>query len=99
MGVFGAMTTALSGLRSQSYALENISGNIANSRTAGFKRVDTNFIDLIPDTPQNRELAGSVLARSLATNSVQGDIASTTIDTNIAINGDGSSWSPSGRTP
>ena len=89
MGVFGAMTTALSGLRAQSYALENISGNIANSRTAGFKRVDTSFVDLIPDTPLNRELAGSVLARSRATNSVQGDITSTTIATNVALNGDG----------
>lgn len=89
MGVFGAMNTALSGLRAQSYALENISGNIANSRTTGFKRVDTGFIDLIPDTPQNRELAGSVLSRSMATNSVQGDIVSTSVGTNVALNGDG----------
>ena len=89
MGVFGAMTTALSGLRAQSYALENISGNIANSRTTGFKRVDTSFADLVPDTPANRELAGSVIARSTATNSVQGDISSTSIATNVALNGDG----------
>jgi flagellar hook protein FlgE len=33
MGIFGALTTAVSGLRAQSYALENISGNIANSQT------------------------------------------------------------------
>ncbi len=39
MGIFGAMTTAISGLTAQSFALENISGNIANSRTTGFKRV------------------------------------------------------------
>ncbi len=89
MGVFGAMTTALSGLRAQSYALENISGNIANSRTTGFKRVDTSFADLVPDTPANRELAGSVISRSTATNSVQGDISSTSIATNVALNGDG----------
>jgi flagellar hook protein FlgE len=89
MGVFGAMTTALSGLRSQAYSLENISGNIANSRTTGFKRVDTSFVDLVPDAPQNRALAGSVLSRSSATNSVQGDIASSNIATNVALNGDG----------
>lgn len=89
MGVFGAMTTAMSGLRAQSYALENISGNIANSRTTGFKRVDTSFVDLIPDTASNRELAGSVLARSSLTNSVQGDISSSSIATNVALNGDG----------
>ena len=49
MGIFGAMTTAVSGLRSQAYALENISGNIANSQTTGFKRVDTSFVDLLPE--------------------------------------------------
>ncbi len=76
-------------MRAQSYALENISGNIANSRTSGFKRIDTDFVDLIPDTPTNRELAGSVLSRSKATTTVRGDISATAIDTNVAINGDG----------
>ncbi|MFN3482420.1 MAG: flagellar basal body protein, partial [Rhabdaerophilum calidifontis] len=60
MGIFGAMTTAVSGLNAQSYALENISGNIANSRTTGFKRVDTTFSTLVPDLPERRALAGSV---------------------------------------
>ena len=50
MGVFSALTTAVSGMTAQSYALENISGNIANSRTAGYKRVDTTFSDLVPDS-------------------------------------------------
>ena len=89
MGVFSALTTAVSGMRAQSYALENISGNIANSRTTGFKRIDTDFVDLIPDAPTNREMAGSVLSRSKATTTVRGDISATSIDTNIAINGDG----------
>jgi flagellar hook protein FlgE len=35
MGIFGAMTTAISGLRAQSFALERISDNIANSQTTG----------------------------------------------------------------
>jgi flagellar hook protein FlgE len=89
MGVYSALTTAVSGLRAQSYAIENISGNIANSRTTGFKRIDTQFIDLIPDSPANRELAGSVIAASKATTSVQGDTTTTSISTNMAINGDG----------
>ncbi len=89
MGVFSALTTAVSGLRAQSYALENISGNIANSRTTGFKRIDTSFTDLIPDTALNRELSGSVISQSRSTNTIQGDIAQTGLDTNIAINGDG----------
>jgi flagellar hook protein FlgE len=89
MGIFGAMTTAVSGLKAQSYAMENISGNIANSRTTGFKRVDTNFVDLIPDRPPGQELAGSVQGRSLATNTIQGDLNTTGIAENIAINGEG----------
>jgi flagellar hook protein FlgE len=89
MGIFGALTTAVSGLKSQSYAMENISGNIANSRTTGFKRVDTSFVDLIPDTPRRRELAGSVAAFSQSTNTIQGDLNTTGIGTNIAINGEG----------
>lgn len=89
MGVFSALTTAVSGMQAQSYALENISGNIANSRTAGFKRVDTTFSDLVPDSALNRQIAGSVAAFSQATNSIQGDLSATRIDTNAAINGDG----------
>jgi flagellar hook protein FlgE len=89
MGIFGAMTTAVSGLKAQSYAMENISGNIANSRTTGFKRVDTNFVDLIPDRPAGQEQAGSVQGRSLATNTIQGDLNTTGVAENIAINGEG----------
>lgn len=89
MGVFSALTTAVSGMQAQSYALENISGNIANSRTAGFKRVDTTFADLVPDAALNRQISGSVTAFSQSTNSIQGDLAATRIDTNAAINGDG----------
>ncbi len=89
MGVFSALTTAVTGMQAQSYALENISGNIANSRTAGFKRVDTSFSDLVPDSALNRQIAGSVASYSRATNTIQGDLNATRIDTNAAIHGDG----------
>jgi flagellar hook protein FlgE len=89
MGIFGAMTTAVSGLRAQSYALENISGNIANSQTTGFKRVDTRFVDLVPELSSGRELAGSVTAFSRLTNTVQGDLQPTGLSTNVAISGEG----------
>ena len=89
MGIFGAMTTAVSGLRAQSYALENISGNIANSQTTGYKRLDTSFVDLIPDLPYRHELAGSVVGFSRLTNTIQGDLQSTGIPTNMALNGEG----------
>ena len=89
MGIYGALSTAVTGLRAQSFALENISGNIANSQTTGFKRIDTDFVDLIPDASQKRQTAGSVLAQSRSTNNVQGDVRGTSTDTNMAINGNG----------
>ena len=89
MGIFGALTTAVAGLSAQSYSLENISGNIANSQTIAFKRIDTSFEDLIPDNNPNQQLAGSVIANSQSTNNVQGNVQSSSIGTFMAINGDG----------
>jgi flagellar hook protein FlgE len=89
MGIFGALTTAVTGMRAQSFALENVSGNIANSQTTAFKRMDTSFVDLIPDNIPSKQLAGSVVANARMTNTVQGDVQSATIGTYMAINGDG----------
>jgi flagellar hook protein FlgE len=89
MGIFGALTTSVAGLRANSYALENISGNIANSQTTAFKRIDTSFMDLIPDTGNNAQLAGSVTAGSRSTNTIAGSVTSSSVSTYMAINGDG----------
>ncbi len=89
MGIFGAMTTAVSACPRRVFALENISGNIANSRTTGFKRVDTVFSTLVPDLPSGREIAGSVSAYSRNSTSLQGDVLSSTISTHMAVSGAG----------
>lgn len=89
MGIFDALTTAVAGMRAQSYALNNVSGNIANSQTTGFKRIDTSFEDMIPLTSHWQQLAGGVQAYSRTTNSVQGDIQSASVSTFMAINGQG----------
>jgi flagellar hook protein FlgE len=89
MGIYGALSTAVTGLRAQSFALENISGNIANSQTTGFKRIDTDFVDLIPDQPRKLQTAGSVLAQSRSTNTLQGDVKSVSNSTYMAVNGSG----------
>ena len=90
MGIFDALTTAVSGLQSQSFALQNISGNIANASTVGYKGIDTSFEDLIPDAlnPQS-QVAGGVIALAQQTITTQGTVSASTIATNIAINGDG----------
>src|SRR3954470_8057509 len=49
MGIFDALNTAVSGLQSQSFALQNISGNIANASTTGYKGIGSSFEDLIPN--------------------------------------------------
>jgi flagellar hook protein FlgE len=89
MGNFGALTTAVTGMRAQSFALENVSGNIANSQTTALKRIDTSFLDLIPETGATQQLAGSVTSASRSTNTVQGDIQAASVSTYMAINGAG----------
>ena len=89
MGIFGALTTAVTGMRAQAFALQNISGNIANSQTTAFKRIDTSFVDMIPDGAPNQQLSGNVVANSSSTNTVQGDVQSAAVSTYMAINGQG----------
>lgn len=89
MGIFGALTTAISGLRAQSFALEQISGNIANSQTVGYKRNETSFVDLVNDAPPERHVAGAVDAFTRSTNTVGGDIGNSTVETHMGISGDG----------
>ena len=89
MGVFGALNTAVNGLQSQSYALQNISGNIANSQTIAYKAVGTSFVNMIPDAPPSQQTAGGVSAQSVPSNSVQGAIQNASVGTYMAISGDG----------
>ena len=90
MGIFDALNTAVAGLQSQSFALQNISGNIANAQTTGYKGIGTNFVDLIPDsTSPSRQVAGAVTAYARATISSQGTVSASSVATFMAINGDG----------
>jgi len=89
MGIFDALTTAVAGLQAQSFALQNISGNIANSQTTAYKETDTSFQDLVSAATQNQQTTDGVIATSVATNTVQGAIQSTNVATDMAVNGDG----------
>lgn len=89
MGIFDALNTSVGGLQAQSFALQNISGNIANSQTTAYKRTETSFEDLIPDAPPRQQSSGSVVASSRATNNVQGEIHTAANGTFMAVNGDG----------
>src|SRR3954464_14979104 len=90
MGIFDALNTSVGGLQAQSFALQNISGNIANSQTTAFKGIDTSFVDLVPAaTSPERQGAGGATALAQATITPQGTISTSTVSTNMAINGDG----------
>jgi flagellar hook protein FlgE len=90
MGIFDALNTSVSGLQAQSSALQNISGNIANASTVGYKGIDTSFEDLVPNsTTPNKQVAGGVTAFAQQTITTQGTVSSSTVATNMAINGDG----------
>jgi flagellar hook protein FlgE len=106
MGLFDALNSAVSGLQAQAFAMQNISGNIANSQTIAYKGIDTSFQDLIPSDeggPQQQN-AGGVMAYSVSSNTAQGAITSAASPTDMAINGEGyfsvqSPTSFNGNTP
>ena len=90
MGIFDALNTSVSGLQAQSFALQNISGNIANASTTGYKGTNTSFEDLVPlSTTPNQQAAGGVRAHAQATITTQGTVSSTGVGTNMAISGTG----------
>lgn len=89
MSISTALQTAISGLKAQSYAIGNISGNIANAQTPGYKAVETSFSELMAAQTSEQIMAGSVVGSARQTISQQGPLRATGIPTNMAISGDG----------
>jgi flagellar hook protein FlgE len=87
--LFGALDTAVSGLTAQSAAFGNISDNIANSQTTGFKAINTSFADYLSTSTLLNNDSGSVLARPEYQNEVQGTITASTDPLALAIDGQG----------
>ena len=89
MSLFGALSTAVSGLNGQSAAFSNISDNIANSQTVGFKGTSTAFLDYVTNSTATTNNSGSVQAIPLYQNNVQGSISQNNNPLSFAINGAG----------
>jgi flagellar hook protein FlgE len=90
MVVVDALNTSVSGLQAQSFALQNISGNIANASTVGYKGIGTRFEDLVPQsTTPDQQMAGGVTAHAQASITKQGTVSATAVATNMAISGAG----------
>ena len=89
MSLFSAINTAISGLSSQSTSFGNISEDVANSQTVGFKRVDTSFSDYLTTSTATINEPGAVVARPDYVNNVQGAITQTDNPLGLAIAGQG----------
>lgn len=85
MGTLDALNTATSGLLAQTFALQNISGNLANTQTTAFKESNTGFQDMLSQF----QVSTTVDALTVPTNSIQGALQPSTIASFMAINGDG----------
>ena len=87
--LFAALGVAVSGLGAQSQAIGNISDDLANSQTIGYKSIGTSFSDLVTASSATNNSPGGVRARPEYQNDVQGNIATTATTTNLAISGQG----------
>jgi flagellar hook protein FlgE len=89
MSILGAMNTAVSGLTAQSASFSNISDNVANSQTVGFKGVNTSFSDYLTTSTSTVNDPGTVVASPAYSNTVQGTISQSTNSLALAISGQG----------
>jgi flagellar hook protein FlgE len=89
MSVFGALNTAVSGLSAEATAFSNISNNVANSQTVGYKEAQTSFLDYLDPQATSDSQSGSVTAQTEYMNDVQGTIVSSADSSALAISGQG----------
>ncbi len=89
MSLLGSLDTAVSGLNAQSAAVSNISDNLANSQTIGFKSVNTNFIDYLTNSTAVLNDSGSVATTPEYENELQGTIQQSSDPLAMAISGQG----------
>jgi flagellar hook protein FlgE len=89
MSINTALNSALSGLTAESARLSSISSNVANSSTVGYKSSETDFESMVLGSGNG---ASSTAGASPVTRSditTAGQIQSTGVNTDIAINGQG----------
>lgn len=89
MSLYAAMQVAVGGLGAQSDSISNISDNLANAQTTGYKAVTTRFESLVTQSNANTNDPGGVKASPFYTNSVQGNLEKSSIETYLAISGSG----------
>lgn len=89
MSLYAAMTVAVGGLAAQSASIGNISDNLSNAQTTGFKGIDTQFESLVTQSNQFANDPGGVRATPHYTNGEQGNLVQSSSATSLAISGQG----------
>jgi len=83
------MGTAVSGMLGDTAWLSNISQNVANANTTGYKNADTEFATVVDQVGASSSAGGGVTASLRSLNSLQGSVVGTSTTTDLAIKGDG----------
>ncbi|HUK08698.1 MAG TPA: flagellar hook protein FlgE [Stellaceae bacterium] len=90
MSVFGALTSAVSGLLANSQSLSMISDNISNADTVGYKDTQAQFSTLVTQAPTSTLYTpGGVETTPVSNIGVQGLLQSESSPTDLAIQGGG----------
>ncbi len=93
MSIFNSLTTAVAGINAQSTAFTNLSNNIANSQTVGYKASETSFQDTVSNNlasyAQGQAVSDGVSAYTTSQTQQQGTIAASTNTLAVAISGNG----------
>jgi flagellar hook protein FlgE len=83
------MGTAVSGMLGDTSWLTNISQNVSNSNTTGYKDANTDFATVIDAVGTSSSSGGGVEASVQNQNALQGSVVGTSTVTDLAVKGDG----------
>lgn len=89
MALYGAFSSSILGMMSQSYALGTISNNIANMNTGGYRATETRFATVYSDTMFEQSDLGGVRPKDTRLMDLQGNMMASARNLDIAVNGKG----------
>ncbi len=81
------MGTAVSGMLGDTSWLSNISQNVANANTTGYKNAETEFATVVDQVGAASSAGGGVTATLRSLNSLQGSVVGTSTTTDLADQG------------
>jgi len=86
--LIGSVSTAVTGMIAQSNCLGNISDNLSNTSTTGYKSIGTNFMDIVA-SGSTEQVGHGAITRPVYYNNIQGPISTFNTETYMAIVGRG----------